>query len=141
MLGIGYYSAALEEDEEEQVSTRLLVRSPVAIVCPKNRRFPKKAHAKLEDFRDEQFLSVDPAYAFGYDEWLRGFCKSVGGFDPDIAASANALESLISMVAAGRGVFVGPELTIRGSEEIWRSVADYYLLTEPGSHFELFAIW
>ena len=141
MLGIGYYSAALEEDEEEQVSTRLLVRSPVAIVCPKNRRFPKPAPAKLEDFRDEQFLSVDPAYAFGYDEWLRGFCKSVGGFEPDIAASANAIESLISMVAAGRGAFVGPELTIRGSEEIWRSVGDYYLLTEPGSHFELFAIW
>jgi DNA-binding transcriptional LysR family regulator len=57
------------------------------------------------------------------------------------SASANALESLISMVAAGLGVFVGPELTIRGSEEIWRSVGDYYLLTEPGSHFELFAIW
>ena len=72
---------------------------------------------------------------------MRGFCKSLGGFEPDIAASANALESLISMVAAGRGVFVGPELTIRGSEEIWRSVGDYYLLTEPGSHFELFAIW
>ena len=45
------------------------------------------------------------------------------------------------MVAAGRGTFVGPELTIRGSEEIWRSVGDYYLLTEPGSHSELFAIW
>jgi DNA-binding transcriptional LysR family regulator len=141
MLGIGYYSDALEEDEEEQVSTRLLHRSRVVIVCPKNRRFPKPAPAKLEDFRDEQFLSVDPAYAFGYDEWLRSFCKSLGGFEPDIAASANALESLISMVAAGRGVFVGPELTIRGSEEIWRSVGDYYLLTEPGSHFELFAIW
>jgi len=119
----------------------LLVRSPVAIVCPKNRRFPKQTPAKLEDFRHEQFLTVDPAYAFGYDEWLRGFCQSVGGFEPDIAASANAVESLISMVAAGRGVFVGPELTIRGSEEIWRSAGDYYLLTEPGSHFELFAIW
>jgi DNA-binding transcriptional LysR family regulator len=141
MLGIGYYSAALEEDEEDQVSTRLLHRSRVAIVCPKNRRFPKPAPAKLEDFRDEQFLSVDPAYAFGYDEWLRGFCKSVGGFEPEIAASANAIESLISMVAAGRGAFIGPELTIRGSEEIWKSVGDYYLLTEPGSHFELFAIW
>jgi DNA-binding transcriptional LysR family regulator len=141
MLGIGYYSAALQADEEEQVCTRLLDRSPVAILCPKNRRFPKQAPARLEDFRDEHFLSVDPAYAFGFDEWLRGFCKSIGGFEPDISASANALESLIGMVAAGRGVFLGPELTIRGSEEIWRSVADCYRLTEPGSHFELFAIW
>jgi len=141
MLGIGYYSAALQADEEEQVCTRLLHRSPVAILCPKNRRFPKQAPARLEDFRDEHFLSVDPAYAFGFDEWLRGFCKSIGGFEPDISASANALESLIGMVAAGRGVFLGPELTIRGSEEIWRSVADCYRLTEPESHFELFAIW
>jgi hypothetical protein len=34
-----------------------------------------------------------------------------------------------------------PEIAIRGSEESWRSVGDYYLLTEPGSHFEQFAIW
>ena len=141
MVGIGYYSSALRADEEEQVCTRLLARSPVAILCPKNRRFPKQTPARLEDFRDEHFLSVDPAYAFGFDEWLREFFKSVGGFEPDISASANALESLIGMVAAGRGVFLGPELTIRASEDIWRSVADCYRLTEPGSHFELFAIW
>ena len=141
MLGIGYYGTALEEGEQEQVSIRLLLRSPVAIVSPKNRRFPKQAPAKLEDFRHEQFLSIDPAYASGYEEWLRGLCKGLGGFEPNIAATANAFESLIGMVAAGRGVFVGPELAIRGREEIWRSVSDYYLLTEPGSHFEVFAIW
>jgi DNA-binding transcriptional LysR family regulator len=45
------------------------------------------------------------------------------------------------MVAAGRGVFVGPEIAIRAREEGWRSVGDYHLLTEPGSHFELLAIW
>jgi hypothetical protein len=54
---------------------------------------------------------------------------------------ARASESLIGMVAAGRGVFVGSEMTIRGREETWRSVGDYYLLTEPGNHFELFGIW
>jgi DNA-binding transcriptional LysR family regulator len=45
------------------------------------------------------------------------------------------------LVAAGRGIFVGPELTIRGREEIWRSAGDYNLLTEPESFFELCAIW
>jgi DNA-binding transcriptional LysR family regulator len=72
---------------------------------------------------------------------LRGFCKRLGGFEPEIAALANSHESLIGMVAAGRGVFVGPEIAIRAREESWRSVGDYYLLTEPESHFELFAIW
>jgi DNA-binding transcriptional LysR family regulator len=141
MIGIGYFSSALEEDEQEQVSIRLLLRSPAVIVCPKNRRFPKGAVPKLKDFRHDKFVSVDPAYGFGYEQWLRGLCKRLGGFEPEIAALANSFESLIGMIAAGRGVFVGSEMTIRGREETWRSVGDYYRLTEPGSHFELFAIW
>jgi|HubBroStandDraft_6_1064221.scaffolds.fasta_scaffold54257_4 DNA-binding transcriptional LysR family regulator len=141
MLGIGYFSYALEEDEQEQVSTRLLLRSPVAIVRPKNRRLPKGAVPKLKDFRHEKFLSVDPGYAFGYEQWLRGFCKQLGGFEPEIAALADSPDSLIGMVAAGRGVFLGPEVSIRGRQEPWRSAGDIYVLTEPGSIFELFAIW
>jgi DNA-binding transcriptional LysR family regulator len=141
MLGIGYFSYALEEDEQEQVSTRLLLRSPVAIVRPKNRRLPKGAVPKLKDFRHEKFLSVDPGYAFGYEQWLRGFCKQPGGFEPEIAALADSPDSLIGMVAAGRGVFLGPEVSIRGRQEPWRSAGDIYVLTEPGSIFELFAIW
>ena len=141
MLGIGYYFSALEEDEQEQVSVQLLLRSPAVIVCPKNRRSPKRALPKLKDFRHDKFLSLDPEYAFGYEEWLRGVCKQLGGFEPDIVALANSPESLISMVAAGRGVCVGPEIVIREREQTWRSVGDVYLLTEPGGHFELFAIW
>jgi DNA-binding transcriptional LysR family regulator len=140
MLGIGYYSYVLEEDEQEQVSTRLLLRSPVVIVCPKNRRFPKGT-VKLNDFRHEKFLSVAANYAFGYEQWLRGLCKQLGGFEPGIAALADSPESLIGMVAAGRGVFLGPEVSIRGRQEPWRSAGDIYVLTEPGSIFELFAIW
>jgi hypothetical protein len=45
------------------------------------------------------------------------------------------------MVAAGRGVYVGSEINIRGRIGTWGSAGDFYLLTEPGSHFELFAIW
>jgi DNA-binding transcriptional LysR family regulator len=141
MLGIGFYSYVLEEDEQEQVSTRLLLRSSVGIVCPKNRRFPKGTVPKLKDFRHEKFLSVAPDYAFGYEQWLRGLCKQLGGFEPDIAALADSAETLIGMVAAGRGVFVAPEVAIRGRQEPWSLAGDFYPLTEPESHFELFAIW
>jgi hypothetical protein len=34
-----------------------------------------------------------------------------------------------------------PEVAIRGRLETWRSAGDFHLLTEPESHFELFAIW
>jgi len=56
--------------------------------------------------------------------WLRGFCMRFGGFEPDIAALANSFETLIGMVAAGRGVFVGSDIAMRGREESWRSAAD-----------------
>ena len=141
MLGIGFYGYVLEEDEKEQVSTRLLLRGPVVIVYPKNRRFPKGTVPKLKDFRHDKFLSIAPDFAFGYDQWLRGLCNRLGGFEPEITALADSPDSLIGMVAAGRGVFVGPEVAIRGRLEPWRAAGDFHPLTEPESHFELFAIW
>ena len=131
----------LEEDEQKQVSTRLLLRSPVEIVCPKNRRFPKGTVPKLKDFRHDKFLSISPDYSFGYEQWLRGLCQRFGGFEPEITALADSPDSLIGMVAAGRGVFVGPEVAIRGRLEPWRAAGDFYPLAEPDSDFELFAIW
>jgi hypothetical protein len=73
----------------------LLLRSPVEIVCPKNRRFPKGTIPKLKDFRHEKFLSIASGYAFGYEQWLRELCKQVGGFEPEIAALADSHDSLI----------------------------------------------
>ena len=141
MLAVGFYPYLLEEDEQEQLSTRLLLRSPVVIICPKNRRLPKATVPTLKEFRHEKFLSINPEHAFGYQQWLRGLCQRIGGFEPDIAALANSVESLIGMVAAGRGVFVGPEVGIRGKQESWRAAGDFYPVTEPESHCDLHAIW
>jgi DNA-binding transcriptional LysR family regulator len=141
MIGVGFYSYALEEDEREQVATRLLLRSPALIVCPRNHRLLKGTVPKLKDFRHEKFLYLAADFAFGYEQWLRGFCKRVGGFEPEIAALANSPDSLIGMVAAGHGVFLGPELSIRGKQEAWRSAGDFYPLTGPDNHCELLAIW
>ena len=141
MIGIGFYSYALEEDEREQVSTRLLLRSPAILVCPRNRRLPKGRVPELKDFGHEKFLYLAQDFAFGYQQWLREFCGRRGGFEPDIAPLADSGDSLIGMVAAGRGVFVGPEVSIRARLEAWRSAGDIYLLTGPESDCELLAIW
>ena len=95
----------------------------------------------LKDFRHEKFLAIKPDSAFGYEQWLRGFCKRLAGFEPEIAALADSPDSLIGMVAAGRGVYVGSEINIRGRIGTWRSAGDFYLLAEPESHLDLFAIW
>ena len=141
MLGLGFYSYLLEEDEQEQISSRLLLRSPVVVVCPKKRRLPEGTVPTLKDFRHEKFLYISPEQALGYEHWLRGLCQRIGGFEPEIVGLADSVESLIGMVAAGRGVFVGTEIGIRGKQEAWRSAGDFYPLTEPESHCELRAIW
>jgi LysR family transcriptional regulator, benzoate and cis,cis-muconate-responsive activator of ben and cat genes len=137
MLGIGYFDSAVEEDEREQLCTRLLLRWPVGIGCSKHRRLPKRAAPKLRDFRHDKFISFDPEYGYGYDQWVRGLCQRLGKFEPEIGALANSPDSLISMVAAGRGVFLGPETPVRGRTE----AIDFYLLTEAESQFEVFTIW
>jgi hypothetical protein len=52
----------------------------------------------------------------------------------------DARRSPIGMVAAGRGVFVGAQVSIDGRQEPWMSAGDIHLLREVES-FELFAIW
>ena len=141
MLGIGYYSFVLQGDEREHVCTRFVRRSRVGILCPKNWRSRNRAAVKLADFRHDKFLSLDQRHCFGYDQWLRGFCKRLGGFEPDITALGDSAESLAGMVAAGRGVYVWAELAILAREQTWGSVCDYYALIEPDSHIDWFAIW
>jgi DNA-binding transcriptional LysR family regulator len=137
MLGIGYFDSAVDEDEREQLCTRLLLRWPVGIGCSKHRRLPKRAAPKLRDFRHDKFISFDQETGFGYEQWVRGLCQRLGKFEPEIEALANSPDSLISMVAAGRGVFLGPETPVlRRTEAI-----DFYLLTEAENQFEVFAIW
>ena len=137
MLGIGYFDSAVDEDEREQLCTRLLLRWPVGIGCSKHRRLPKRAAPKLRDFRHDKFISFDQETGFGYEQWVRGLCQRLGKFEPEIGALANSPDSLISMVAAGRGVFIGPEIPIRGRT----AAIDFYPLTEADSQFEVFTIW
>jgi len=112
MLGIGYYLFALQDDEAEQVCMRFVRRSRVGIVCPKNWRFLRPGAVRLADFCHDKFLSLDPEYSFGYEQWLRNLCRKLGSFEPDIAAVANSADSLAGMVAAGRGIYLGAELGI-----------------------------
>lgn len=137
MLGIGNFDSAIDEDEREQLGSRLLVRSAIGIGCSKHRRLPKRAALKLGDFRHDKFISFAGQYGYGYEQWLRGLCQQVGKFEPEIEPLANSPESLVSMIAAGRGVFLAPEIAVRG----WTPTIDIYLLTELERQFEVCAIW
>jgi DNA-binding transcriptional LysR family regulator len=133
ILGIGYFGAAIDDDERDQLCTHLLLRSAVGIACSKHRRLPKSGRPKLRDFRHERFLCFDP----GHEDVVRQLCRRFGGFEPQIGARVNSLETMRSMIAAGSGVFLSLELGVRNRP---RSV-DYHLLEESKSEFEITAIW
>jgi DNA-binding transcriptional LysR family regulator len=72
MLGIGFYGYVLEEDEQEQVSTRLLLRSPVGIGCAKTSAASETSPAKAQRLSLRQIHIVRSGvwiYVRAMDSW------------------------------------------------------------------------
>jgi DNA-binding transcriptional LysR family regulator len=106
MVGIGYPSLSMEESD--LLSIELLLRSPICIACAKNRWSAKRSRPTLSDFCDDNFLAFSE-FAGDYMNMVRKICRRDAGFEPTVLPVADSFESLISMVAAGRGVFLCPE--------------------------------
>ena len=131
-LGIGYPSLSMEESD--LLSTELLLRSPICIACSKNRWPAKRNRPALSDFRDDNFLAFSE-FAGDYVDMVRKVCRRDAGFEPTLLPVADSFESLISMVAAGRGVFLCPE-ALRD-----RAVGvNFQVLGGSKGEFELFLI-
>ena len=137
MLGMGYFDTVTDEDERDQLCAQLLVRCPFGVAHSKNRRFATSATPTLKDFRNDKFLCFDQEYAYGHEDLIRGVCRRIGGFEPQMGARVNSPESMMNMVAAGSGVFLSTELGMRGRQ----LGIHFHLLNKPGSQFELSAIW
>jgi hypothetical protein len=69
MLGIGYFDLPLEEDEREQLGTRLLFRPQFGIACSKKRKLSKRTKPSLKDFRYDKFI----VRRSGVCGWVRAF--------------------------------------------------------------------
>jgi DNA-binding transcriptional LysR family regulator len=130
MLGIGY--PALNMDESGMLTAKLLLRSPICVVCSKHRWLRKRGVPTLADFRDDNFLAFNESGG-DYMHLVRNICLRDAEFEPTFLPVGNTLESLMSMVAAGRGVFVTPEITLRGRV----AGVNFYVLKGSQSEFEL----
>src|SRR5262249_41921081 len=79
MLGIGYPS--LNMDESETLSTMILLRSPICIVCSEHRWSAKRSSPALSDFRNDNFLAFSES-AGDYMHLVRTVCQRDAGFEP-----------------------------------------------------------
>jgi DNA-binding transcriptional LysR family regulator len=137
MLGIGYLDDGVEEEERQALATQLLLKSPWGIVYSKRRRSPKRGALRLWDFRHDTFLAFRPDLSPVHVYWIRSLCQETGGFQPQVDAIANSSEDMISMVSAGRGVWLAPEIAVPSR----LNAIDYYRLDAIERRFEVSAIW
>ena len=111
MLGIGYAGPNLAESESLTVTP--LLRCSFSIACAEHRWPAKRARPKLADFREDNFLTPCTEAGDEYMHLVRTVCQREAGFEPNFLTLGNSLESLLSMVAAGRGVSLSPEILSR----------------------------
>jgi DNA-binding transcriptional LysR family regulator len=135
-LGIGRLDPNLEESES--LTTTLLLRSPFCIACSEHRWPAKRGTPKLSDFREDNFLVLSREVGSGEDfiRLIRSVCQRDAGFEPTFVPVGSTFEAVMSMVAAGRGVLVGPEIGFRD-----RTIGvNVYVLDCSKGEYELFLI-
>jgi DNA-binding transcriptional LysR family regulator len=134
MLGMIFRGLSFEEIREEELTMELLLWSHYCVVYPSHHRSAKGRIPKLSDFRDDNFLTFSPGLADDYEHLVRTVCRLDGEFEPKLLAVGNTADSLMSMVAAGRGVFLRPEIGL------WEraQTINYHVLHEAKSRFELY---
>ena len=136
MLGITFRGPSFDEIAGEELTMKLLLRCPYCIVYSKHRSLPKGRALKLSDYRDDNFLTYSPGIFDDYEHVVRSVCQLYGGFEPKLLPVGNTADSLVSMVAAGRGVFLRPEIALRG-----RTLAvNYYVLSETETRYEIYLV-
>jgi DNA-binding transcriptional LysR family regulator len=111
MLGIGWAGPNLAESQS--LTAKPLLRCSFALACAVHRWPATRGKPKLSDFREDNFLAISTEAGSNFVHLLRTVCQRDGGFEPNFLPVGNSLESLLSMVAAGRGVLLGPQILFR----------------------------
>ena len=137
MLGIGYLDAGVEEEDRQLLATQLLLQSPFGIVYSKHRCSPKRGAPELTDFRNDTFLAFLPEVSPAHTHWIRSLCQETSGFEPRIESIVISNEDMISMVSAGRGVWLAPEIAVPSRVE----AINYQRLDAIERRLEMCAIW
>lgn len=92
--------------------------------------------AEIVGLSSRQFLTPSTEISRDYMQVVRTLCHRDAQFEPNFLTLGNSLESLLSMVAAGRGVLLAPEILSHH-----RTIGvSFHLLDGPKEKFEVVLI-
>jgi DNA-binding transcriptional LysR family regulator len=132
MLGIGWAGPNLAESQS--LTAKPLLRCSFALAYADHRWPATRGQPKLSDFREDNFLAISTEAGGTFMHLLRTVCQRDGGFEPNFLTVGNSLESLLSMVAAGRGVLLGPQILFRQPT----AGVNFHILNGAKEKFEMF---
>jgi DNA-binding transcriptional LysR family regulator len=134
MLGIGWAGPSLAESQS--LTAKPLLRCSFALACAEHRWPAKRGKPKLSDFREDNFLAISTEAGSNFMHLLRTVCQRDGEFEPNFLTVGNSLESILSMVAAGRGVLLAPQIVFRHPT----AGVSFHILNGAKEKFEMFLI-
>jgi len=82
-----------------------IVREPLVVVLPERHALARRRSLALSALRDERVLSFPRRFAPGYYDALMAICRRAG-LAPNVVHESTRLHTILSLVAAGRGVML-----------------------------------
>ncbi|GAB7521073.1 LysR substrate-binding domain-containing protein [Paraburkholderia sp. 2C] len=133
-LDIGFgWSAA--KTAKEGIQSLTVSRDSLVVAVPSTSAYADKAAIDFAELGEETFLNYPPGYGAALNAALDELCARAG-ITPRMGPTASQMTTLISLVAAERGVAVVPSFT----SALQRSGVAYVPLAEPYV-FEQTVIW
>ncbi|WP_322032605.1 LysR substrate-binding domain-containing protein [Paraburkholderia sp. J76] len=107
-IGFGWSAASAHEDG---VRSLVIAREPLVAAVPGGSAHARKKSLDFAELRDESFLVLPPGYGSALTAALDSLCAQ-SGVEPRIGPTASQTATLISLVAAERGVAIVPAFTM-----------------------------
>jgi DNA-binding transcriptional LysR family regulator len=102
----------IDNHERNQFTIRQIARYPMAAVLPEHHALAGRKPVKLAALKGEDWVSLADAVFPGRREFLRQTCARAG-FEPRIAHEVDSLSLMLYTVAAGDGVALLPNHSIK----------------------------
>lgn len=108
-LRAGGLDVAIVTDPEPDpfIRREILLRDPLVLVLPSNRRFPRFGRKDFSELAAEPFLLFPRAQTPSLWDHIMKACNQ-NGFVPQVRQEAQSWHAIFGMVAAGMGITVAP---------------------------------